>query len=43
MQSSRLNQEEIDNLNILITNSEIEFVIKKKINTGKTGQPLVKE
>ena len=26
---SRLNQEEIDNLNIPITSSEIEFIIKK--------------
>ena len=26
----KLNQEEIDNLNRLITSSEIEFVIKKK-------------
>lgn len=31
----RLNQKEIDNLNRLITNSEIEFVILKKTHPKK--------
>ena len=32
----RLNQEEIDNLNRMITKKEIEFVIKKKIPANKS-------
>ena len=38
----KLNQEEVDNLNILITRSEIEFVIKKqkqKLPTNKSPGP----
>ena len=34
--SSKLSQEETDNLNILITRSEIEFAIKKIVHTYKS-------
>ena len=34
-----LNQLEIDNLNSLITSSEIEFVIKKKLPANKNPGP----
>ena len=36
----RLNQEEIDNVSRLISNSEIEFVISKKKNQTKTNKKL---
>ena len=32
----KLNQEEIDNLNRLITKNEIEYMIKKKLPTNKS-------